>query len=344
MGRIAEVTAITDKVTAESFLGRKPSPALVRAVALRADELRFLDPPAALGIAEAALTAQAKLPKRSRWPRLVALAWWTYGSICRALARFDEAEAALLFAARVLPPEDEHNRAEVLRRLAYLRADQRRQDEACGMIDAVLEFQRAQGGGPELGKELVASTAVHTRFGNYERVVADAEEALSLLPHNGDPFYLSAVYNLASARLELSSNREELRAVALRVAEAGRFAQPGTFIELRMHWLIGKLMRRLGKLDQAVAALERARVGIEERSNGFERALLMLDLAEVHLERGDAGSARTLALTSLGVMQALRNETEAYKALKVLHEAAAELALDRETVRTVRAALVAACT
>ncbi len=331
---------VTDPASARQALGVAPSPALVRAVALRAEELRFLDPPAAVGVAEVALEAQARLPPRSRWPRLIALTWWTFGSACRAMARFDEAEAALLFAAQVLPSSDTRNRAEVLRRLAYVRADQHRRGEACEMMDAVVDYWRPRGG-LELAKELVASSAIYTRFHDYARVASDAEEALSLLRPNGDRFHLSAVYNLAAARLELSSSPSELRAVALQVAEAGRYTQPGSFPELRMHWLIGKLLRRLGKLDQAVAAFERARVGIDQRADGYDRALLLLDLAEVHLERGDAGSARTLSLSSLGVLQSLRNETGAYKALKILHQAALELTLDRSTVRTVRAALLA---
>ncbi len=340
MGRIAEAGVIADQASARKVLEGAPSPALVRAVALRAEELRFLDPPAAVGVAETVLEAQAKLPPQSRWPRLVALAWWTYGSACRAMARFDEAEAALLIAARVLPASDILNRAEVLRRLAYLRADQRRKAEAFEMMDAVMAYWRPRGG-RELGKRLISSAAIHGRFYEFARVAADAEEALTLLQHNGDRFHLSAVYNLAAARLELSSSRRELQAAALNVAEAGRYTQAGTFTELRMHWLVGKLMRRLGQLDNAVAALERARVGIEARADGYDRALLLLDLAEVHLERGDAGSARTLALSSFGVLQALRNETEAYKALKVLHQAASELTLDQATVRSVRSALLA---
>ncbi len=75
--------------------------------------------------------------------------------------------------------------------------------------------------------------------------------------------------------------------------------------------------------------------------NGFDRALLLLDLTDLHLERGDPAAAHKVALSSFGVMAALRNEPEALRAMKALHRAAQALSLDRTTVRSVRRALLA---
>ncbi len=75
--------------------------------------------------------------------------------------------------------------------------------------------------------------------------------------------------------------------------------------------------------------------------NGFDRALLLLDLTDLHLERGDPAAAHKVALSSFGVMAALRNEPEALRAMKALHRAAQALTLDRTTVRSVRRALLA---
>lgn len=340
MGGLVDVSSITDREDARAALEAALTPGNVRAVALRADDLRFQDPPAAVGVAEAVLEAQNRLPPRLRRPRLVALTWKVFGSACRAAARFDEAEVALLHAALVLPQSDTRNRAKVLRRLAYVRADQRRK-EACELMATVVAFWRPQGG-PELGQELVASATILARFGEDARAAADAEEALKLLPANGDRFHVSALYNLAASRLEISSTEAELEAVAGWIAEASRYVDPGSFPDLRLRWLTGKRLRRLRHYEAAIAAMEEARVGIDQRSNGYDRALLLVDLAEVHLEAGADERARQLALSSFSIMQALRNEPESLKALRLLHKAASDLSLDRAAVRTARATLLAA--
>ncbi len=103
-----------------------------------------------------------------------------------------------------------------------------------------------------------------------------------------------------------------------------------------MRWLDGRLQRRLGRFDESLKLLERARQGIDQQGDGYDRALLVLDIAELHLDRGDAASAQDLARSSFGILSALRKDHEAYKSMQIFYRAGVKLALDRATVHTVR--------
>ncbi len=340
MSVIHQAARVSDGQAARALLAANLNPGVVRALACRADELRLDNPSVALEVATVALEAQAMLPSALRRPRLMALTWSVFGSACRAWALFNEAEYALNRAASQVPHTDARGRAEVARRFADLRADQRRGDEARELMDDVLAYWR-RFGGRELGKRLCTSGAILIRLNAYREAVSHLEESLALLMPNGDRFHFAALFNLAVCHVELSPGQSKLEAGQGLLAEAIQFVEPNSLLKLRCHWLDGKLLWRLGQLEEGLIKLEEARIGIDERSNGFDRALLLLDLTDLHLERGDPGAAREVALSSFGVMTALRNEPEALRAMKALHSAAQALALDRATVRTVRRALLA---
>lgn len=335
------IRQIVDGAAAARLLRDHLSPGTVRAIAQRAEELRFDEPKAAFEIAGASLGAQALLPKSQQQPMLVAMVWAIYGSCCRAVARFDEAEIALTRAARIIPESDDHARVDIARRLALLRADQRQEEGARRLMEAVLERSR-KAGGRWHGEELIAAAAVAILFSDFRLATQYLEEALALLPPNGDRFHLAAVYNLARCRLELATSEYELHQTGKLVRRAARLAEPGSFYELRLVWMNGNLLRRLGRYGEGMAALEQARMEIERRGDGFDRALLLLDLAELHLERGAPREARQLALSSFGTLQALRDQPDAYRALIVLYHSALDSALDLSTVQSVRSALLAA--
>ncbi len=105
---------------------------------------------------------------------------------------------------------------------------------------------------------------------------------------------------------------------------------------MRWYWLNAKLLQRLGKLDASLTAMAAAYAEIDRLSDAFDSALLLLDLTDLHLERDELDAARHVALSSFGVMSALRNEPEALRAMQALHRAAQALSLDRATVRSVR--------
>ena len=117
-----------------------------------------------------------------------------------------------------------------------------------------------------------------------------------------------------------------------------------SFPWFRLHWLAGNLLRcpTLERYDEGLAALEIARSGIDARSNPFDRALLLVDVAELHLDRGDLANARDLARGSFSILNDLRNWPEAYRALKSFYLAANDLALEPSSLTSVRERILSA--
>lgn len=329
----------SSRVAKELLSAELLSPALVRAVALRLDELRFLDPREALAVAETLLESLPRLePRRAS---LEALAWSVYGSVCKANALHDEAEIALAIAARMAPRSNVRLRADIARRLAYLRAEQRRAREARRLIGPAVEFA-GRLGGLEFGRALVDRSAVLMGIGDFAAAAQDLEQAFALIPANGDRYYLAAVVNLARCRLELGSSPVELHEVVELTIAAARFIEPGSHPETRHRWLVGLLLGRLGRYTESLAALAQAHEELCGRGHDFDRALIILDIAELHIERGEPESAREVAISSFGILSALRSEPDAFRAVKTLYRAALELSLDLPTIRSVRKALLAA--
>ena len=82
---------------------------------------------------------------------------------CRATARFDDAEQALVLAACCVTRRDPDRRAEVALRFAYLRANQGREGESLRLVEAFLAHARSLGGG-ELGRRLTDAGIMLNRF------------------------------------------------------------------------------------------------------------------------------------------------------------------------------------
>ena len=138
--------------TAAEARALSPSPAVVRGLALRADELRFTRPTQALAVATVALEALETLPERLRRPRLVALVWSVLGSTFKVEGDLDGAELALRISGQYV--HGDAARLDWMKRLAYLRADQGRRKEAERLVReftaltadmSVLERARALG-------------------------------------------------------------------------------------------------------------------------------------------------------------------------------------------------------
>ncbi len=333
--QIKAASRISDADEARKLLAKGLSPAVVRALALRVDELRFHEPWAALAIAEVALEAASSLPSTKYQSTTVGLLWAVYGSACRTVARFKEAELALTVAVGSVPRSRHQARADLAKRWAYLRADEGHSDDVGPLVAAFLGHARRLG--PlEVGRQLVDAGAIYFLLEDYPRALAYLQKAIEFIPRNGDSYHLSAIHNLARCRFELSSSRSDLFIALGLSRDAAKLVEAGSYSGLKLRWLDGRLQHRLGQLDESLKLLEGTRQGIDERGDGYDRALLVLDIAELHLDRGDATSAQELARSSFGILSVLRKDHEAYKSMQIFYRAGVKLALDRATVHTVR--------
>ncbi len=331
----AELAAAVETAEDARALLARPSAAMIRAVALRADHLRFTRPKESVGVAAAAVGALA----RSRAGAAThSLAWAAYGSALRAMTRFDEAEAALMWAARLAGTE--MAKIDVARRLATLRATEGRRDEARAILPSFLE--RARRMGPRVyGEELVAAGAILVEIHDFARAAELTKEALRYLPASGDLLHLSAVGNLCRCRLELASGSSDLREV-VRLARETESLTGDDYTRSKFLWLRARLQHRLGDGEAALATLLAVRPEIEASAKPLDHAALLVDVAHFQLELGEEEKANRSALESFPLLGRFKERPEVYQAIRTLQRAAESRSLSTEILTAVRSDLSAA--
>ncbi len=331
----AELAAAVETAEDARALLARPSPAMIRAVALRADHIRFTRPKESVGVAAAAVSALA----RSRAGAAIhSLAWAVYGSALRAMIRIDEAEAALMWAARLA--SNDMAKIDVARRLATLRATEGRSAEARELLPSFLERAR-RFGGRVYGKELVDAGAILAEIKDLRRAAELTEEALAYLPASGDSTHLSAVANLCHCRLELAAGPAELKE-AQRLARETESLIGDDYTRTKFLWLRARLQQRLGNGEAALATLVALRPEIEASCKPLDQALVLVDVAQVQLQLGEAEKARASALESFPLLGRLKERPEAFQAIRTLQRAAENRTLSAEILAAVRSDLVAA--
>lgn len=92
---------------------------------------------------------------------------------------------------------------------------------------------------------------------------------------------------------------------------------------LRVRWLDGRIAAGLGRRDQARAAFSEVRSGFAQRCDGYNNALVSLDLAILALEEGRRTEVRELAEEMLWIFSSRRIHREALAALSLFREAVA---------------------
>ena len=318
-----------------------PTSEAIRAIALANDKIRFDKPAMAMAQADLALKAWAQLPASKHQHQLSCLVWAVYASSCRLTGDFESAELALSVAARYA--RGAGARSDVAHRLSFLRADQGRGDEARALVTQFVALAR-EVGGSLVPRRLSAAGAILNRFDDFSQAIPCLEEALRTLPMQdfGQRWHVSAAYNLAYARLESEGDYSSLHDAAVLLDDVRRFIEVGTNVDLRFAWLSANLYRRLGRFDFALKMFDRARVGVEAGTDELDKALLLVDIAALHLERGAPKDARDLARSGFAVLRQLKNKPEAYRAFQVFFRAANDLELDASVLGAVRRQILAA--
>lgn len=266
----------------------------------------------------------------SRWAMTsVARANAYRGNALRAAGDLKAAEPALLFACTFFEREGNGDPlvvAELNLLLASLRKDQRRFPEAQALLDGVIETYRACGDSAAMGRTLVKQGKLYFEMGEARKAIAATRKAL---PHIADDccsrLYLCAQHNLALYLVEVDRCTEAEVLVEANSELYQRFPDP--WVQHRLGWLKGKIARGLGELDRAAARFSRVRQGFLDDGLDLDGALVGLDLAEVHLERGEHGCVRALAEEVVPVFRAQEVDREVMAALLLFRQAA-----ERETV------------
>jgi tetratricopeptide (TPR) repeat protein len=170
------------------------------------------------------------------------------------------------------------------------------------------------------GRALI-SKGINTAYDDHPgEAVELLREGLDLIEPERDP-QLAAIgrYGLLNA-LELSGEYREAARLLLESGLREAFSNdPLNLAKLR--WLEGKIHAGLGKLWRAEQVLREVRDGFLELGQGYDAALVGLDLSAVWLRQGNHAAVRELAEEILSTFAALGIQREGIKAVRHLREA-----------------------
>lgn len=251
-----------------------------------------------------------------------ARAWGSLAEVLRSRADLRAADGALAVAEALLAigTGDVFEEARLLEIRAVLRRDQRRMEEAHGILDEVVAIYRQYRDFHMVGRAFVQKGSVHAAEGELEPAVRWLRKGLGLLdPTRERRLELSARHSLMLCLHESGCHQE---AWFLLKASRPEFQDHGgKLLNLRLRWLEGKIQQALGQLPEAEEAMVEARSGLLDEGAGFSAAQVCLDLAGLYAAQSRAGEMRRLAEEMLPIFQSRDIHREAIAALIVFQQA-----------------------
>ena len=258
------------------------------------------------------------------------------GNAHRAIAQFEEAEAAFTQAKRFLSQGtgDPLETAKLAEWKATLRMKQRRFDEASKLYDsAVRAFlsldDRHSAGSALLGKAVLASDS-----GELQESMRLKRRALELIdPERDQRLHNIARHNLALDLKELGAYRESMAEVHVLKAAHARLGDTINLVRLRN--LEAEIAFGLHEYSKAIAIKYEVRDAFASQSMVFDVAGVTLDLAAYHLQLNQLAETRRLAAESLPLFRSLGVHRETITAFLFLQEAAEREVASVELVREI---------
>lgn len=277
----------------------------------------------ALGLARLALRAAELAAGSDCWRRrLQGFCWAFVANALRVGGHLPAAEAAWARAWR-LWREGEGADAGILpewRLLeleASLRRDLRQWDEALPLLD------RARTAAPSeaAGRILLKRAFTLEQAGESEAALAALREAAPQVAEADDPRLIWGVrFNVISNLCHLERYRE----AADLLPEVRRLAVDlGNELDLvRVVWLAGRVAAGQERREEARDAFDQARRDFAAHGNGYDAALVALELAALDLEDGHTAAVRELAQEMVWIFRVQGVHREALAALRLFGQAA----------------------
>ena len=277
-------------------------------------------------LAELAIAVSQELDTRRYGSGLVndlkARAWACLAEVLRNQADLRAADGALAVAETLLAigTGDVFEEARLLEIKALVRRDQRRIDEAHGLLDDVIAVYRQYRDFHLVGRAFVQKGSAHGAAGELEPAVRWLRKGLGLLdPTRERRLELSARHNLMLYLHE--SGRDQEAWFLLKASRPEFLEHGGELLNLKLRWLEGKIQQALGQLREAEQALTEARSGFLDQGAGFSAALVCLDLAGLYAARSRTEEMRRLAEEMLPIFRSRDIHREAIAALIVFQQA-----------------------
>lgn len=340
LDRLSRETQLTVVEEDERFA----APQLVQRLLERSHSVRYEDPEAMLHWATLARTVATRSTEEalggslSRLSHLRASAWGQYGNALRVTGQLREAESALTTAYRYLETgsRDPILKASLQEHKASLYVFQRRFDEAIQELNQAAESYQLLGEAHAFARTLVRCSLAYMYAGSPETAVDLLNQAIPMIDQEADPhLLLAACHNLMNCYISLEQPE---RALSIYAETRDLYKEFGdSLILLRANWQEALLLRDLGHLRAAEAALLRARQGFMERNLMYEVAVVCLDLAAVYVKLKSAEDLKETVTVALPIFRSLGVDREALASLLQLQQFASQEQQAMELIRFLNA-------
>lgn len=292
------------------------------------------EPQTVYELAEAAETVLLRTPHAPAYYDALARALAYKANALRALGRLPEADERMRSARSLVRNEDVTDTlvyAEIDWFEGVLRKDQRRFQEAAELLGRSASLFQIAGERAEASRPLLTLGLMYYNRQEPGKAIETTEAALALLSLESEPYlYFGGRHNLALFLVEegrFDAAADLLQADAELYAQ---FADPWTV--LRKVWLQGKIAFATWRLEEAEQAFLEVRRGFIQQGNGYDAAMVSLDLALLYLKEGRTGEVKPLAAEMHTLFEAQEIHREAAAALLLFQEAAEREALTAEWV------------
>lgn len=226
-------------------------------------------------------------------------------------------------------------RAEFLSLLGSLRIDQVRYGEARQVLKRALSTYRKLRLRRLEGKVLVKLANADGYFGEPEKAVAALRRAQELVEGEGDNRLLfSAQHSLAFFLVDAGDSLEALAQFEKTQPLYDEFLDD-PWVQLRRGWLRARIYAGLGDLDLAEPAFEEVRRTALDRELPYELAMISLEEAIVHLDRGDKKRVQELAEEMLPIFRSRELHAHALAAVYLFQQAALDQSATVDLARQV---------
>jgi tetratricopeptide (TPR) repeat protein len=295
---------------------RFANPELVKRLVDASQAVRFHDSERLLHLAHLACLVAESCSKEDcgspeRLADLRCQSWRQYGTGLRVQSRLRESDAAFTRAQRFCEEGtgDPPVRAQLYATLLSLRMAQRRFNEAIELAEQAGQIYLEIGDRNALASTLVQKAIAFIYAGDPGEAVPILNRAIPLINGQDDPhLLLAACHNLVQCYLDLERPEQalslffEIRGLYREVDDA--------LILLRAGLQEGYMLRDLGHLRAAEAALLRAREGFCEHKLMQEAAMVSLDLAAIYVKVGDTEKLKEMVATTVPIFHSLGVDRE----------------------------------